>query len=55
VFTSALHSSSPIMPPRKSLDMSKGATGDEGTPVKDALVREGINIEVYDLRLIFAQ
>ena len=34
------------MPPRKSLDMSKAATGDEGTPAKEGSVREGVNIEV---------
>jgi hypothetical protein len=33
------------MPPRKS-DASKAATGDEGTPAKEAVAREGINIEV---------
>jgi hypothetical protein len=40
------------MPPRKS-DASKVATGDEGTPAKEPVVREGINIEVhFPLRLI---
>jgi hypothetical protein len=34
------------MPPRKS-DVSKVATGDEGTPAKEPIVREGINIEVH--------
>jgi len=33
------------MPPRKS-DVSKVATGDEGTPAKEPPVREGINLEV---------
>jgi len=33
------------MPPRKS-DASKAATGDEGTPAKEPVAREGINIEV---------
>lgn len=34
------------MPPRKS-DVSKAGTGDEATAAKEALVRDGINIEVY--------
>jgi hypothetical protein len=33
------------MPPRKS-DVSKAGTGDEATAAKEALVRDGINIEV---------
>lgn len=33
------------MPPRKS-DVSKAATGDEGTPAKETPVRDGINVEV---------
>jgi hypothetical protein len=35
-----------IMPPRKS-DVAKVATGDEGTPAKDQLPRDGINVEVW--------
>jgi hypothetical protein len=38
------------MPPRKS-DVSKAGTGDEATAAKEALVRDGINIEVYLLSL----
>lgn len=41
------------MPPRKSIDLTKAATGDEGTPVKEASVREGVNIEVCNLRPLF--
>jgi len=33
------------MPPRKS-DVSKAGTGDEAMAAKEALVRDGINIEV---------
>ena len=33
------------MPPRKS-EVSKAGTGDEATAAKEALVRDGINIEV---------
>jgi hypothetical protein len=33
------------MPPRKS-DVAKPTTGDEATPVKETVVREGVNIEV---------
>jgi hypothetical protein len=33
------------MPPRKS-DVSKAGIGDEATAAKEALVRDGINIEV---------
>jgi DNA polymerase epsilon subunit 3 len=36
------------MPPRKS-DISKAGTGDEATAAKEALVRDGINIEVHHL------
>lgn len=36
------------MPPRKS-DASKAATGDEGTPAKEPVAREGINIEDLNL------
>jgi len=36
------------MPPRKS-DISKVATGDEGTPAKDPPVRDGINVEDLNL------
>ena len=42
------------MPPRKSIDLSKAGTADEGTPAKEAPVREGVNIEVRDFRLFFA-
>jgi hypothetical protein len=34
------------MPPRKS-DVAKVATGDEGTPAKDQLPRDGKNVEVW--------
>jgi len=37
------------MPPRKSIDLSKAATGDESTPAKEASVREGVNIEDLNL------
>jgi hypothetical protein len=45
---SVLQALKPNMPPRKSLDTLKAATGDEGTPAKEGSVREGVNIEVCD-------
>jgi len=40
------------MPPRKS-DVSKVGEGDEGTPAKEAPLKEGINIEVPSLPFHF--
>ncbi|TVY20076.1 DNA polymerase epsilon subunit D [Lachnellula arida] len=37
------------MPPKKAVDVSKSATGDEGTPAKDQPLREGVNIEDLNL------
>ena len=41
------------MPPKKGLDTSRTAPGDEGTgtPAKDIPVKEGVNIEVHKLVL----